>query len=159
MFSHLNKSLNNKLIFSLKSCRVRCLNSKTSGHSGSDGIKSGQNEDKNRIQAKDNDFFGIFETNSKEISGLYDNSVDKNEVIDRYKDLVSSRESKMNDQNFLVTSFGRVRLDSDNIPKYHGQYDPDNRKTKFDIIEFEEKLNNKRKTSQQNDESIRNQSI
>ncbi|CAG2123507.1 unnamed protein product, partial [Medioppia subpectinata] len=44
----------------------------------------------------------------------------------------------------MVTTFGRVRLDADNEPRIHGQYETLNRRPKFDMNNFEQRLSDSR---------------
>ncbi|CAG2164858.1 unnamed protein product, partial [Oppiella nova] len=118
---------------------------------------SGSPEDNSLTKTQRNenvDYLGISAANHREVSGLYDSDGTGDDVIHKYSDLLLKKSAKMSDENLLVTTFGRVRLDSLNEPSIHGQYDEDNERPKFDIKEFESKLSDRRmNTSDQQNQS------
>jgi hypothetical protein len=100
----------------------------------------------NKIKVRNNDYFGIFDSNHKEICGIIDKNNDSFDLNDKYSTLLEKRSAKMNEQKYLITSFGKVRLDSNNEIKFHGQYEQQNNVSKFDCIRFQNEFLDKSKS-------------
>ncbi len=91
----------------------------------------------------DDDFFGIkFIDKKRDIAGEYVMK-DKPNPVEKYDLLTKSRTRLDNEDTTVETVAGKVRLDSKNVIKYHGQYDESNTRLAFESIEgeFERKYN------------------
>jgi 23S rRNA-/tRNA-specific pseudouridylate synthase len=76
-----------------------------------------------------------------DIAGVY---VMKKENIESqviWRKLTSESRKKLANEEVTIKSyFGQMRLDSQNVPKYHGQYDPSSTKPAFDVDDAEKIL-------------------
>lgn len=88
------------------------------------------------VKAYNDDFYGIKEITNKDIAGEYVMEKGTN-VITKYSDLNKARTALDNVPTTKYTSFGAVRLDGDNMPKYHGQFDPSNKKLLYNVEQEE----------------------
>ena len=136
MLNKLNKSVTNKRLFGLCCQRFRCLRTRST----SEPTKESETDVPNRRRTQNVDYLSIFDITSEDIAGTRDRTYDGQQSVGKYEELVEGRTVKMSDEKYMTTSFGRVRLDSDNRPKIHGHYDPTNQRLRFDVAEFEEKL-------------------
>lgn len=82
------------------------------------------------------DFFGIIDTGRKDIAGQKIKGDSCGLVTERYKPLLQSRVKFQNQEALKNTSFGTIRYDAENIPKSHGQFEPDNEKPQYSTIDI-----------------------
>ncbi|KAI1294147.1 Mitochondrial RNA pseudouridine synthase Rpusd4 [Halotydeus destructor] len=83
-------------------------------------------------ETDESDFFGINDVTNKDIAGEY--VLDgKQNPVEKFAKLQQSRTQLDNEETRSTKTFGKIRLDSQNIPAYHGQYDPDNQRLAFEI--------------------------
>lgn len=83
------------------------------------------------------DPFGIKSVSKKtDIAGEYVMTEKEKTLADAtWGELVTSRRKLANEQVSTEETFGRIRFDSQNVPKYHGQFGADNLKPAFDVDE------------------------
>ena len=86
------------------------------------------------------DPFAISDVDSKVIAGKY---VLKNQEdpVEKWKHLSRQERLKLlNEQTSTVKMYGKIRVDSENSPQFHGQFDPNNQKLKHDVRELEQQI-------------------
>lgn len=90
---------------------------------------------------KASDFFGICDITSKDIAGSFKSLSKLNPElkVEKYDLLLNSRFTPENEEKTSNAIFGRIRVDSDNQPNSHGQFEPSNNQPKFDTIEVKQK--------------------
>lgn len=83
------------------------------------------------------DVFGIADVTTQDVKGTIETSqVDRKQFDKKYAYL--NNLSKLdNIETILHNPVGHVRFDKDNQPKYHGQFDEDNEKIRFDVKTLE----------------------
>ncbi|XP_054156753.1 uncharacterized protein LOC128955136 [Oppia nitens] len=143
----------------LNSCR-RCLT--TTGVSSRQRRRQSSSADKkntsNVVVDSNVDYLGVLETNSRVSAGLYDSNFSADTLYETYGDLTTGRNSRQSDQKYMLTTFGRVRLDQQNMPKFHGHYDPTNTRAGFNMAEFEDKLKQLKTTDETNSQNLSDKS-
>lgn len=72
------------------------------------------------------DFFGICDVTSKDIAGCFSdpNQLSLEERSIKYQALSVSRTKKGNEETKKNLMFGKMRVDVENVPRTHGQFDP-----------------------------------
>lgn len=103
---------------------------------------------------KSRDFFGIASITTKDISGSFSRfKLPHHEISDKYRPLIRKRKSLANEVIERDRIFGKVRVDSDNAPRFHGQFEPDSDRPMYntiDIKQFYVKESNEQSAIEQN---------
>lgn len=96
--------------------------------------------------AKKADLLGIEEVSSKDVAGTYEMKIQPEEFDKKYS-FVSNRKRTDNEEKILSFPHGSIRFDKDNQPQYHGQFDEDNPKLKYDLNSIEHLIDNNKDDS------------
>lgn len=88
-----------------------------------------------------NDFFGICDITSKDIAGCFKSLTKLPHEIknQKYDLLIKTRYLPANEERLEDAIFGKIRVDSDNQPQSHGQYEPSNTQPLFSTIDVKQK--------------------
>lgn len=87
----------------------------------------------NRLRSRD--FFGLANITTKDISGAFSKlKKDPDDFHQKYKPLLQKRKALANEETQRDVFFGKIRLDDENKPQSHGQFEPSSEKLKFDTI-------------------------
>lgn len=89
------------------------------------------------------DFFGISKITSKDIAGAFKTKekLDSDKIQLKYDPLIGPRFRKVNEVNETDRAFGHVRLDCENVPQVHGQFEPSYYKQQpMDTIDIKQKF-------------------
>ncbi|CAN7995206.1 unnamed protein product [Ixodes hexagonus] len=73
--------------------------------------------------AADDDFFGV--TSEHGVVTVPDSASFTRDRLEKFEHLTRSRKARVSDVKIIATGFGTIRYDSDNQPRYHGQYEDD----------------------------------
>lgn len=98
------------------------------------------NYDKLNKSRFSSDYFGIANITSKDVAGAF-RSVTKlpsDDIQSKYRPLIGPRKVVENEQIEADKVFGHVRLDCENIPKKHGQYDHSNEKQAIETVSIKQ---------------------
>lgn len=87
---------------------------------------------------EDLDPYRVKNVSNIEVAGEYIMTKDNKAARDIWTPLMGSRSKLANEHVTVTSSFGVMRLDSQNATKFHGQYDPFSTKPAFDVKDYEE---------------------
>lgn len=72
-------------------------------------------------ETNDDDFYGI--TSDRGVVTVGDPLLDAHDRLEKFSHLTRSRNAKISDEKVISANFGTIRYDSDNAPRYHGQFE------------------------------------
>uniref|UniRef100_A0A6G1SQ25 Pseudouridylate synthase RPUSD4, mitochondrial n=1 Tax=Aceria tosichella TaxID=561515 RepID=A0A6G1SQ25_9ACAR len=86
------------------------------------------------------DFFGINDITSKDVAGAFPSGTKLSTVRieKKYNPLMGARVRFANEEKDSDKVFGRIRIDSDNVTRKHGQYEPEKTERLHDTVELKQ---------------------